>query len=361
MIRSSFISFYILFIACSSSANDGSYYMSGNQLIPVMESEIRISKEVLQIKRIDDEWVKITVDYVFDNPGKSKKIIVGFEASAPSGDADIGEWSSTHPYMQGFEVVMNDQPIPFKSTIVSEDAYYRDGKILGSSRMYVSGPEDLIGKMFVYYFDANFKTGLNFIHHEYSYRMANSVISQCEISYVLTAANRWANHRIEDFTLLLDMGEYTAFEVEPTFFRGTTGWSNVQLAKADWHPYWIQTHTALRFNCMKFHPKGELYIRIPWLEQSGGGSDSFDSRKMSLPYNLIDFVYPSEARNEESYKILRNYPYARRGYIFKTDFIRAYYQRMPWYFEDPSYIADIEKLTTSEKNWLQKLNTAYRH
>ena len=83
-----------------------------------MESDIRITKEILQIKRIDEEWVKITVDYTFENPSEDKNIIVGFEASAPSGDGDISGWPKTHPYMRGFEVVMNDQSLTYQSAIV---------------------------------------------------------------------------------------------------------------------------------------------------------------------------------------------------------------------------------------------------
>ena len=110
----------MLFYATSShilSANDGSYYMSGNQLIPIIESDIKITSELLRISRIDQEWVKISVDYVFENPRNAKQVIVGFEASAPSGDANINQVISKHPYMRDFSVVMNGTKLPYKTTI----------------------------------------------------------------------------------------------------------------------------------------------------------------------------------------------------------------------------------------------------
>ena len=68
-----------------ASANDGSYYASGNQIIPLQETDISAKKEVLTIKRIEGDKVRVTVDYVFHNPTEEKTILMGFEAGSPRG------------------------------------------------------------------------------------------------------------------------------------------------------------------------------------------------------------------------------------------------------------------------------------
>lgn len=77
----------LLFFGSISNANDGAFYASGNQLIPIRETTISIQKEVLEIVRDGDE-LDITVNYTFFNPGGAKSILVGFEAASPAGDVD---------------------------------------------------------------------------------------------------------------------------------------------------------------------------------------------------------------------------------------------------------------------------------
>ena len=55
-------------------ANDGAFYMNGNHLIPVNETQVELSKEILTIKR-EGRNILIDVDYTFYNPGKAKKCL----------------------------------------------------------------------------------------------------------------------------------------------------------------------------------------------------------------------------------------------------------------------------------------------
>ena len=102
----------VLFIFCiilsfNLIANDGSYYTSGNQLIPINETDISVKKEILQIIRINENEVKIIVDYDFINPTDTKEIIVGFEARSPGGDVNGYPKDGKHPYIKDFTVLMN--------------------------------------------------------------------------------------------------------------------------------------------------------------------------------------------------------------------------------------------------------------
>ncbi|MBK6527097.1 MAG: YARHG domain-containing protein [Crocinitomicaceae bacterium] len=55
-------------------------------------------------------------------------------------------------------------------------------------------------------------------------------------------------------------------------------------------------------------------------------------------------------------KILRNLPFARRGYIFKNAELQAYYTRMNWYIPNQNYEALPELLTEQEKTWIEKFS-----
>ena len=61
----------IVIFSCLSAffatANDGVFYASGNQLIPITETDISVKKEVLTLNRVGDH-LEVTVYYEFFNP-----------------------------------------------------------------------------------------------------------------------------------------------------------------------------------------------------------------------------------------------------------------------------------------------------
>src|SRR5690606_30808421 len=97
---------------------------SGNQLIPIKETSVQVRREILSLKRIEKDFLEVTVDYTFFNPEKtSKTILVGFEAFSPSGDADFFPKNGQHLYMNDFTVDLNQKILPFEISYVStEDA-----------------------------------------------------------------------------------------------------------------------------------------------------------------------------------------------------------------------------------------------
>ena len=54
-----------MLFAATASANDAAYFTSGNQLIPVKETDISIRKEILTIGLQDDGKADVTVYYEF--------------------------------------------------------------------------------------------------------------------------------------------------------------------------------------------------------------------------------------------------------------------------------------------------------
>ena len=67
------ILFFLLLLIAGAKANDGVFYASGNQLIPVTETDISVRKEVLTINRVGDRLV-VTVYYEVFNPTKPKDL-----------------------------------------------------------------------------------------------------------------------------------------------------------------------------------------------------------------------------------------------------------------------------------------------
>jgi len=52
-------------------------------------------------------------------------------------------------------------------------------------------------------------------------------------------------------------------------------------------------------------------------------------------------------------KIMRNLPFAVRGYVFKTKVIQDYYESTDWYVADPNYVSDLKGLTKDEQEWVE--------
>ena len=75
-------------IALLASANDGVYYVNGNQIVPLKETDIAVTKEVLTITMGNDKFARVDVQYEFTNRGKAKTIDVGFEAQGPYDPGD---------------------------------------------------------------------------------------------------------------------------------------------------------------------------------------------------------------------------------------------------------------------------------
>jgi hypothetical protein len=356
-----------LLITLAAKANDGAFYAVGNQLIPILETDISVKKEILRITRINETDIKVEVDYEFYNPVDEKKIIVGFEAPSPVGDVDGTPKNGKHPYIKGFTVNINGAFINYQTAIVTGTNYVKSNKIESQQI------EDVIGENFnpnapdfyyVNYFDATFKKGINKIRHEYIFRISGSIETEFSFNYILTAANRWANNKIDDFTLIIDMGKWQNYTINQTFFNNKADWTTdgvlIDGKVSDFFPEKnvsvFSKNQALVFKQMNFHPKGELEVykrrdfKLFQIKQ-------FNLKEHQLPYSVDDFFHIQKAVNHNSFKVLRNLLYARRGYIFKTEFIQRYYESMDWYVPNPDYKINSNEFTTKETEWLKELKS----
>lgn len=389
------LSFIVCLISVAVAyANDGAFYTAGNHLIPVVETDIRVQKEVLTLNRVDDR-IEVNVYYEFFNPVGEKDVLVGFEAMQP--EVYINEESINrfpeHPYMRNFKVVMNGEPLTFEVAHVSpynengksaNPQYYVDGKMKDSG-LWVNADEDddegpVDHPLYVYHFNARFRPGLNIIQHTYDFDMSDERNGFTKVfSYILTAANRWANHQIDDFTLYVDMGDHTSFHISPTFFRSLDEWEILGVGKkligttqyqvGSDSIFFHMQQGRIRFRKENFHPDGELRITcdfIPWswLIKKEDGRDSYNPESFVNLYKAQYEQIESDGTvsKDETYydrftpdqrRILKNLPFAYRGYIFNTKELQDFYESTAWYIPNPEYKADMQQLPEEEQRWVE--------
>ena len=389
----------LLLITCCISAlmawaNDGVFYAEGNQLIPISETDIRVQKEILTINRNGDK-IEVNVYYEFFNPGAEKEVLVGFEADACG--TDPRNSFPQHPAISNFKVVMNGQTLGFD--IAHVDIHYDENGIKVATNYYIDGqiqvmPLEQIEKEleemeapeticdYVYHFNAKFRSGLNIIQHTYDFDISSrQVYSGPEYEgysdffpYILTAANRWANNQIDDFTLIINMGDRTSFHISPTFYYSASQWTFLGKGRTSLNTIkeakeYVQFHViqgSIQFHQENFHPKGELGISDLYTD--------FDFRGQgALPQNILETVkrkllplrltpyYLERDKSETPYnnytpeqrRILKNLPFAYRGYIFKDKTLQEFFESSLWYIPDPDYVADVQLLTPDEQAWVE--------
>lgn len=344
-------------------ANDGAYFMSGNQLIPIKETSVQVRKEILSLKRVQNDFLEVTVDYTFFNPEKiAKTILVGFEAFSPSGDADFFPKNGQHPYMNDFTVNLNQKILPFEISYVSTE----DAKKEFSLKDIETNAEtlDYAEFYYVYHFNATFKPGENRLVHTYKFRLSGSVDYLYDFEYILTAANRWANNQIDDFTLNIDMGYYQDFYINQTFFKSVDEWTingngekvsdfmkEYRMSEGDTASAFFIQNGTLQFKKKNFQPKGELFLFNPRFFLI---NNTF-SLENNLPFNKDLVVFFDEVADENALKVLQNLPYARRGYIFSNSVLKNYYENIPWYIPNKDYVPKPDELEESEIKWLADL------
>lgn len=353
-------------------ANDGAFRANGNQLIPMYETDVSVQKEILTIKRVNKTEARITVYYEFFNPKQDKTMEVGFEAFSPSGDVDNSPDEAGQPYISDFTVNLNGAAVPWHVAIVKDSSYYRGGKYrtipMAQLKKEASEEEDA-DFFYVYHFRALFHKGVNILKHTYVVELSSSIMEIYSLRYVLTAAKRWANRQIDDFTLQIDMGDYQDLSIPNSFFRRASEWTMTGCGKAIDQPdeaqFFIRKGTLV-FKRTNFRPAGELdinangsyfYYQKTLDKHLGKGQDGpvkFDYRLDELPFSVEAEFDPSQAVDEMSKKIVRNLPFARRGYVFKSPEIQAYYSRQPWYIPDPAYVPVMAQLTREEQENMSK-------
>ena len=371
------VQFMLCVTVCYS--NDGAFMAQGNHLIPMYESDISVKKEILTIKRFGSRQVTITVYYEFFNPKVDKEVEVGFEAASPSGDVDATPVKGEHPYMDNFTVNLNGEPIPYKIAIVSDSVYYKNGnyksKTLAQAIRESEENSNYVDFFYVYHFKARFKKGINIIIHTYTLTLSSGIDENYDLTYILTAAKRWANRQIDDFTLQIDMGELQDITIPHSFFSNASEWQiqgtgkSIEIKK-DKEKY-IGTNMSeffirkgvLVFQKLNFKPQSELnlysfnnyhHLYTSGQHDDGEYPDHFDYKRDYLPFSIEDQRNINDPADDFSRQVLKNLPFARRGNVFKSPQLQTYFEHQPWYMKDENYKPVLSELTPKEQAWVIK-------
>lgn len=290
---------------CSGMANDGLFYTSGNQLVPLNESQISVSKEVLTIRLNANGTATVDVQYDFLNPEKEERCVtVGFVADAPQNFTGQQLQETEHPFIKDFTVEMNDTALSFRHATVANDStfvnklefkpldislYEEDESGSGN---YLTLQDTHLGTSisYVYYFQATFKPGLNHVHHRYTYTMAQNIYTHYQLDYKLSPALRWANHQIDDFTLRIESDDSPLhFFLNAASMKGTDapaivnaagkkGYGKHQMRNIRSSEYDKQAQQMLEFflrdafveiHAKDFKPEEELHLSAADCSESG--------------------------------------------------------------------------------------------
>ncbi len=362
-------------VATIAIANDGVYYTSGNQLVPLAETDISVKKEILTISLQDDQMAKVDVYYEFFNPGNSSKTVkMGFEA-APSYNDDYEFYrNGVHPHIHNFTVEMNSNKLPYKNAVcilegkkkfnpIDANKYEMDPEGFNNIRLIGNSNKSIAKYAYVYYFDATFKPGLNKVHHTYSYKMSQTVGNIFEIDYKLSPAARWANKRIDDFTLIIRadktakhfITEKATFGSTP--FAVTEGMGKIREINDGLYEVSLR-NGAIKLHKQNFTPQPENELAITSADvlvnfQDNVRFGSFYDRCSSLALRILEGDYAPQfspkISDDLKKRITKNLPYAHRGHVFKDKTLKAYFEKLWWYMPDPSYKDDTSDFT--ENDW----------
>ena len=380
-----FVATLLLCAAMPAIANDGTYYTKGNQLVPLMETDISVRKEILTISLMDNGYARVDVYYEFWNPGsKTKRLLMGFEADPPYNDDYKFHPSGAHPNIRNFTVEMNGHrlacntaacvrdSLPLQIVDTSKRYWIFDNNDLyeESNREDEDFPIDIkagITFSYVYYFNADFQPGLNRVHHTYTYRMSVVVGVPYLLDYKLTPAARWAGGKIDDFTLIV-CADSTAkhFVILEDAFPGgefVVSRGAGKIRKTGENPYcsswsgdnyeFALRNGAVQIHLTDFHPQNELRIMGMGYNECCDKKGAFHigatydrSEPIFFTYNP-DKVVPADKAFLK--RVVHNLPYAHRGHVFRDAALRRYFESLWWYMPDPNYKDDTSDFT--ETDW----------
>lgn len=356
-----FFSAALLLFSVSAFANDGVFYATGNTLVPLKETVVRLKKEILNLTRKDD-WMQVDIYFEFFNPGPDKELTVGFVT--PPAEGDVSEEDARHPFIKNFMVMAGDQLLPFKIAKMESTGFKVNSKIAE-------------GYDFVYYFTIKFTKGVTVVRHSYLYKGGGSVEAKQDFDYRLTTGTTWANSAIDDFELNVDMGDDSYYSVPATFGKAAAPWQMAgigRISKTNFPlPFMADSANNLK---MVYQRKGKLQLRAAAFKPTEDLNIVFwnlhnevslwcDKTVKNDFEDIREFIWGDSVEatiskmTNEQLRLYRNLNYARMGYDFKDENLKKAFSKYNWYIADPAikpenvpdyYISkDIMKLIAEEE------------
>ena len=368
------------------------YYTTGGLLIPMEKTDISLRKVFISMKKITttagNRQMQVTVCYQFYNPSPSCRLVVAYETPSPQWDerpAGI-TLKKGNPYLHNFSLIINNLPLQYQVAITGAEevkgSYYRQGRV-------ETLPSSLINKLdetnrhtpeinYIYYADMPFIQGINTVENSWICDLPSYNIFELTYDFAFSATPLWKGGRIGDFTINLDMGDDEVFVIYKTFFKHPADWvikgignkrSNYFEADGDKYSdeagkviqFYIKNGT-IKFHKTNFKPTEDFFLASFTTHTLLGTGLDFDYRKeKELDHRTATSGFWKQDKtigeqisklDDVSKEILRNLPYACRGYIFSDTVIQEYYQRQVWYMPNKNYKIDFTSFSANEKEWI---------
>ena len=83
------------------------------------------------------------------------------------------------------------------------------------------------------------------------------------------------------------------------------------------------------------------------LDILGKREDGYHELDIDSEYGFGDGTISAEQA-----RILKNLPFAYRGYVFKSKELQDVFNRATWYIPTPSYVPNTSSLTEGERRWV---------
>jgi hypothetical protein len=315
-----------------TNADDGVFYASGNNLIPLEETNIELQKEILILDRQDacensrNDQLFVNVYFEFYNPGTEVDKLVGFVTPPAEGHTD--GLDVEHPQISNFSVTVND-------VLISYNISHLD------STNFKSYAGNAKGQDFIYYFKVRFKKGINIVRHTYTYQGSSGIdwaMPGPHFDYRLTTGKTWANKRIDNFELYINMGENSYITVPASFGLGLNSeWKILGTRKVgrlcgnQSEARRIKINSGfLYFDAIDFQPDIDLTINtINPISDIVDNQDIYRNGWESKAQILSEL-------SASDLRILRNSLYALHGFEFKSLDLLDYFSKYDWYMPDPN-------------------------
>lgn len=361
------ILFLFLFGSRAPHPNDTVLIGKGDHLVPVEETEIELKREVLNMK-MEERTMHVDVQFEFFNPGEEKELRVGFvNPPVSEGAHDKGS-----PAVKDFRAIVNGEELE------------HEVERLGETGFQSAFDEEMADKDdFVNHFKLSFEPGLNVVKHRYSYGGSQGAMGEHRLHYRLTTGKNWANGRIGDFRLNLDMGS-ELFELTRNFEDGEEEipWEVVgkgKLEELDGRKgdrsllCYTSESAYLTYHKEDFEPDKDLSILrrmfSPMFKKLGtvgfhrysGSADEEDPfpemwQIVSKRRESVEEKMEKLAEYDASeLRVLRNAFFAAQGYVFNDEELQEHFEQYIWYVPDPEVKPHLSILTEEQREWVERI------
>jgi len=346
----------IILLTSSIFGNDGVYLNRGGLFYPVKETKISLVKENLSFT-IHDKVAQVDIQFEFNNPEpEERKVLVGFQA--PTAVGDVSDEISNKNQISNFMILKDGVILPYQL----KAADCADCKPKDLQEFHFS--QGTTG-VFVYLFEVTFKPGINRINHSYSFPASRNVAFDQIYNYILTTGAKWANGKINDLTLSVDMGTNNYFYVHD-IFGSKAKWSVIGVGKVTNQKF---THFdidscrmvrvlsgRLQIEVKDFSPTKNIEFGIISEDSFINMTTDFASIKSGKVLELGRLsLSPTRIYSPEELHLLRNTIYAQYGYVFKDKNLRDYFSQFEWYMPDPNLSLKQIVLTEKEKAFVDEI------